>query len=356
MEHTPSSRQAMLFVGSYAVPTQPGIHAFHFDVETGKLSAVGSFAGIANPSFLVVHPNRRWLYAVSETKQDDGAPGSVWAFRVAHEPWSLQPLNHRPSGGDWPCHLQLDATGRWLFVSNYGTGSVGVLPILPDGSLGEMADLVQHDGRGVHPQRQEGPHAHSATLTRDNGLVIVADLGIDQLVSYAFDATAGKLSPHGQTRTRPGAGPRHMAFHPNGHVLYVANELDSTVTVYAYDAANGLYERQALNTLPPGARENTVAHIHVSSSARRVYVSNRGRNSIAVFDAAADGQLTRIAVPACGGNWPRHFALAPDERFMLVANQYSSELSVLPLRIGSDEIGAPAARAAVPQAACVQFE
>ena len=349
--------QPLLFVGSYAAPGQAGIYAFSFDDVTRNLTAMGSFAGIANPTFIVVHPIRRWLYAVSETKQpNDGEPGSVWAFHFEHKPWAIEPINHRPSGGDWPCHLQLDATGKWLLVSNYGTGNVSVLPILSDGALGEMTDLVQHHGHGVHPQRQEGPHAHSVTLTPDNRFAIVADLGIDQLVIYKFDATGGKLIAYGQARTRPGAGPRHMAFHPNGHVVYVANELDSTVTAYGYDAANGsLREMQTLDTLPPGAPENTVADIHVSSSANRVYVSNRGHNSIAVFDADADGRLTRIAVSSCGGNWPRNFALAPGRPFIVVANQYSSEVSVLPLLDGPDEIGAPVASAAVPQASCVQF-
>jgi 6-phosphogluconolactonase len=352
-----SPNQHLVFVGSYAAPSESGIYAFSLDDTTGHLTAMRSFAGVANPSFLIVHPNGRWLYAVSETnQQNDGAPGSVWALRFEHEPWSIQTLNHQPSGGDWPCHLQLDATGRWLFVSNYGMGSIGVLPILLDGVLGEMTDLIQHHGRSVHPQRQAEPHAHSTTLTPDNRFVIVADLGIDQLVIYKFDATTGKLSVHGQLHTRPGAGPRHMAFHPNGQVIYVANELDSTVTVYNYDATNGsLRELQTLDTLSSSSSENTVADIHVSSSAKRVYVSNRGHNSIAVFDVDANGQLTRMAAPSCGGNWPRNFALTPNGHFMLVANQYSSEVSVLPLLIGLDELGAPIARAAVPQASCVQF-
>ncbi len=357
MEHTASSPQALLFVGSYAAPSQAGIYAFSFDKATGHLTALGSFAGIANPTFLVVHPNGRWLYAVSETsQQNDAAPGSVWALRFEREPWTIQPINHRPSGGDWPCHLQFDSTGEWLCVSNYATGNVGVLPLLSDGSLGEMTDRVQHHGSGPNAQRQEGPHAHSTTLTPDNRFAIVADLGIDQLVVYRFDAAAGKLSAHGQARSRPGAGPRHLAFHPNGRVVYVANELDSTVSVYDYDALNGvLRERQTLDTLPPGAPENLAADIHLSPSGKRVYVSNRGHNSIAVFDADADGRLARIAVPSCGGNWPRNFALAPGGRFMLVANQYSGEVSVLPQLAGSDGIGAPVARAAVPQASCVQF-
>jgi 6-phosphogluconolactonase len=357
MKPATSSVQPLLFVGGYAPATQQGLHAFRFDDATGALTARGSFTGIVNPSFLVAHPHRPWLYAVSETSQpNDGAPGAVWALRFEREPLTIQSVNHQPSGGDGPCHLQLDATGQWLFVSNYGTGSVRVLPIREDGSLGEMSDHAQHHGRGPNAQRQEGPHAHSATLSPDNRFAIIADLGLDQLVIYQFDAARGQLSPHGQMHTRPGAGPRHLAFHPNGRIVYVANELDNTVSMCAYDAANGaLREVKTLETLPPNAPENIVADIHLSPSGQRLYVSNRGHNSVAVYAVNADGRLTRLAIPPCGGKGPRNFALAPSGRFLLAANQYSDEVSVLPVLAGAAELGAPCARAAVTRPACVQF-
>jgi hypothetical protein len=166
-----NTSQHVLYIGSYASTDQPGIYVCTFDDTTGELGVRGSFAGVTNPSFLVVHPNGRSLYAVSETNQQkDGTPGAVWAFRCIHESWSIEPLNHQLSGGDLPCHLEIDASGRWLLVSNYGSGSVGVLPILADGTLGEMTDLDQHHGNGPHPERQEGPHAHSATFTRISAL------------------------------------------------------------------------------------------------------------------------------------------------------------------------------------------
>lgn len=348
--------QPLVVAGSYAPAAQPGIHLFRFDDATGTLAACGAYAGIANPSFLIAHPNRRWLYAVSETLQrHDGTPGSVWALRFAGEPLTLQPVNQQPSGGDSPCHLQLDASEKWLLVSNYSSGTVAVLPILRDGSLGEMTDLVQHAGRSVHPDRQDGPHAHSAVFAPDNRFAIVADLGLDQLLVYAFDSSAGKLSAHARAGARPGAGPRHMAFHPDGRRLYVANELDNTLSVYDYDASSGaLHQQQTAGTLPPGAPENTVADIHVSPSGRRLYVSNRGHDSIAVFDVAADGRLARSAIAPCGGNGPRHFALVPGGHFMLVANQASNEVSVLPLLAGPETIGAPIDSTAVTQVSCVQ--
>ncbi len=349
--------QHELYIGSYAAADQAGIHACTFDDATGELTARGSFVGVANPSFVVVHPHGYWLYAVSETSQQkDGMSGAVWAFRYTHEPWSMEPINHQPSGGDWPCHLVIDSSGRWLLVSNYGSGTVGVLPILADGTLGEMTDLIQHHGRGPHPERQEGPHAHSATFAPDQRFVIVADLGIDALLVYAFDPSAGRLRAHTHTTTRPGAGPRHMAFHPSGQCVYVANELDNTVAVYDYDATNGrLREQQIVDTLPPTPLENTVADIHVSPPGDRVYVSNRGHDSVAIFEVEADGRLAPVAIRSCGGQCPRNFAIAPGNHFLLVANQQSDEVGVLPVRGGSEALGAPIARAAVTRPSCVCF-
>ena len=225
-----TTAQHVVYAGSYAVPEQPGVYAFTFDEATGTLSARGSFAGIANPSFIAVHPNRQWLYAVSETSMEqDGVPGAVWALGCTRAPWGFTPINQQASGGDWPCHLALHSSGRWLLVSNYASGTVGVFPILEDGALGEMSDLARHAGRGPHPVRQQGPHAHSTTFAPDERFAIVADLGLDALAVYAFDPAAGRLQAHAQVATRAGAGPRHMAFHPNGERLYVAKVGDVKV-------------------------------------------------------------------------------------------------------------------------------
>jgi 6-phosphogluconolactonase len=345
----------LVLVGSYAKADQPGLHAFWFDVNNGSLRPHGTFTGILNPSFFIIHPNKRWLYTVSETGQAaDGVPGSVWAVQFEREPWRMTPLTQQASRGDWPCHLQLDASGGWIFVSNYGHGNVGVLPLQSNGGLGAMTDLAQHHGHGPHAHRQEAAHAHSATVTPDGRFVIVADLGTDELVVYRFDAATGKLGAHAHANARPGAGPRHMAFHPNGRLVYVANELDCTVSAYDYDPSSGaLRERQWLATLPPGAPETIVADLHLNTRADRLYVSNRGHNSIAVFEVDEAGALTRLAVPSCGGDWPRNFAVAPDDRFILVANQYSGEVCVLP--VTADGLGERLARASVPGASCIQF-
>jgi 6-phosphogluconolactonase len=352
-----NSKQQLVLFSSYAPADAPSIYVFSFDGDTGALHQLASYTGITSPSFLVVHPNRKWIYAVSETGKDShGMIGEVWAFRLEREPFSIQPISHQSTRGDWPCHLQLDLTGNWLIATNYGTGNACIYPLQPDGSLGEMADFVQHHGKGPNEERQEGPHAHSSILTPDNRFAIIADLGIDQLAIYQLDTSKGKLQLYSSINTRPGAGPRHLAFHPNGKWMYAANELDSTVTQYDYDAVNGtLIERQSLSTVPSGSPENIVADIHISDSGQRLYISNRGHNSIAVYDVGQDGNLVLVSIPTCGGDWPRNFALAPGGRFILVANQYSNEVCVLPVMEGTTSLGEPIARAHLQGASCIQF-
>jgi 6-phosphogluconolactonase len=351
------STQVALYVSGYAHADQPGIHGCTFDEATGELAVRDSFAGIVNPSYVLVHPNGRWLYAVSETsQQQDGAPGAVWALRCTSEPWSMEPINHHVSGGDWPCHLEIDASGRWLLVSNYGSGTVSVLSVLPDGALGEMTDLVQHQGSGPNRERQQGPHAHSATFTPDQHFVIVADLGMDALLVYAFDASAGRLRAHTRISARSGAGPRFKIFHPGGQHIYVNHELDNTVVVYDYDTKKGtLRERQVVETLPPGAAASAIAGIQVSPKGDRLYVSNRGHDSISVFEIEGDGTLERLAVTSCGGRCPRNIAIAPGGRFLLVANQESDEVVVLPVLDGVEALGAPVARIHALGASCIHF-
>ncbi len=349
------NEQLLLFIGSYADADAPGIHAFRFDAATGTLTAGGSFAGITHPSFLTVHPNRRWLYAVGETSQAaNGAVGTVWALRFDAASGTIEAINQRSSDGDWPCHVQLDATGSWLVASNYGTGSVAIYHVEADGALSEMIDFVQHRGSGPNATRQEGPHAHSATLTPDNRFVIVADLGLDQLVVYALDTAVGKLRPHAVVRTQPGAGPRHLAFHPNGRHVYLGNELSNTVNAFDYDTATGtLREVQTLTTVPADAPETYVADVHVAPAGDRLYISNRGHDSIAVYDIGADGRLTFVGTPSCGGKWPRNFAIAPSGRYLFVANQHTDNVAVLPVQAGG--LGTAVANIEVPKPSCVQF-
>ena len=351
------NEQQLVFVGSYAGADEPGIHAFRFDGTSGELTAVGSLSGIASPSFLVIHPNRQWLYAVSEASnaQHKGA-GAVSALRFDGQTGAIETINQQSSGGSAPCHLAIDATGRYLIASNYTSGSVIMYRIEDDGALSPATHFVQHQGSSVNPSRQEGPHAHSATPTPDNQFVIVADLGLDQLIVYALDTAAGTLHPHTIARTQPGVGPRHVAFHPDGRHVFVGNELGNTINAYEYDAANGtLQELQSLDTVPAGAPESYVADIHVSPAGDRVYVSNRGHDSIAVYAIDQAGRLSALGTPSCGGKWPRNFAIAPGGNFLLVANQYSNNIAVLPVVIGGAELGEATVSVSVSKPSCIQF-
>jgi 6-phosphogluconolactonase len=349
--------QRVMYIGGYAASDQPGLHACTFDDATGDLTVRASFSGITNPSYVLVHPNGRWLYAVSETsQQQEGAPGTVWALRCTRDPWHMEPINHQASGGDWPCHLEINATGQWLLVSNYGSGSVSVLPVLPEGALGVMTDQIQHHGSGPNPERQEGPHAHSATFTPDQRFVLVADLGMDALLVYAFDASTGRLHAHMRMSSRSGAGPRFKVFHPGGRHIYVNHELDNTVVVYDYNAENGrLCERQIIETLPPGAPQSAIAGIQISPEGDRLYVSNRGDDSVSVFEVEGDGRLVRLAIRPCGGRCPRNIAISPSGRYLLVANQESEEVVVLPVLGGVEALGAPIGRISASGPSCVYF-
>lgn len=338
----------LLLASGYADAGEPGIKGFYL-LETGALVPVGGLSGVQSPSFLTVHPNGT-LYVTSET--DDGA---VAALRLRPHPGRADDLGRQPSGGAWPCHLAFDPGGQWLAVANYGSGSARLIPLLTDGALGAPGPLVQHSGTGPNTHRQEGPHAHATIFSPDGRFAIVADLGIDRLMIYTPEA-AGTLIPCGAGMIHPGAGPRHMAWHPGGTTLYVANELDSTVSVLRFDPASGALEEQAhLSTLPPDAPESHVADIHLDAAGERLYVSNRGHNSIAAFTVGADGALAPLAIRPCGGIWPRNFALSPDGRFMVVANQHSNQLAVLPILAGPEILGEPMAFTEVKGASCAVF-
>jgi len=350
-----------VFVSGYAPAGQVGLQACRFDTDSGALSAFGSFSGLTNPGYVVAHPNGRWLYAASEiAKSEFGRYGEVFALRyqadTGTDTFKIEIINQQTSRGDAPCHLRLDHTGRWLLVANYSSGSGAIYPIRDDGSLGEMTDFIEHHGTGPNAGRQEGPHVHSSILTPDNRYAIFADLGIDQLVIYALDPAAGKLRPHGHGDAVPGAGPRHMAFHPDGQHLYAANEVDSSIALYDYDATAGtLARQQVMPTLPKADPGSTVADIHIDAAGQRVFVSNRGHNSLAAFNIGAQGRLTLAGIFSCGGNWPRNFALAPGGRFVLVGNQYSNEVTVLPLDGPGGLVGSAVASLPAIGPGCIEF-
>ena len=324
-----------VYIGTYTEKTKSeGIYRYELDMATGKLSA-GELAGEAvNPSFLAIHPNHKFLYAVGEIDKFKGKDsGGVTAFALDAKTGNLTQLNQQISSGTGPCYLVVDRAGKHVLVANYGGGSISVIPIGPDGMLGEPTAAVQHKGTSVNKSRQSEPHAHSINLDAANKFALVADLGLDKILVYRYDAAKGTLTPNDPPAmaTAPGAGPRHFAFHPNGIRAYVINEIDSTLTALTYDADRGVLTKgQTVSTLPKDFKgNNSTAEVVVHPSGKFVYGSNRGHNSIAIFaiDAATGtltptGHLTRLI------KTPRNFAIDPTGKYLLAASQSSNQVVV----------------------------
>jgi len=356
----PAAQKYLVYVGTYTDHGSKGIYACRFDSSTGKLTSLGLAAETAEPSFLAVASSGRFLYAVSETLTYKGRPtGAVSAFAIHSETGKLSLMNQVSSHDEGPAHITLDRTGKYALVSNYTLGSVAVLPVLKDSRLGEATSFVQHKGSSVNPERQKGPHAHAIALSPDNHFAIVADLGLDQLLVYGFDAANGTLGAKPRiVRAAPGAGPRHLVFSRNGRFLYVINELQSTVVTYAYDAAPGaLHELQTISTLPKGfSGNNTAAEIEIDPDGKFLFASNRGDDSVAVFAIdPATGTLTHVATAPKGGKTPRNFAIDPTGSWLLAANQDSDEIVVFRIDRKTGHLTPTGEKLQVPSPACVKF-
>jgi len=353
-------RGPLVYVGGRGRARGGAIYRCRLDPATGKLSPPEVAAQVVSPSFLAVHPSGGFLYCVNETGRFAGAAGGgVSAFAIRRDTGELTLLNQQPSGGVWPCHLTVDRTGRHVLGTNYGGGSVFALPIGRDGRLGKATALIQHKGRSVHPKRQTAPHAHSVNLDAANRFAFAADLGADRIFVYRFDAAKGTLVPHEPAfvAAAPGAGPRHFAFHPSGKWAYAINELNCTVSAYAYDAAKGtLGAVQTISTLPKGFEgTNSCAEVQVHPSGKFLYGSNRGHNSIAIFAVdPGTGRLRSLGHEPTGGNWPRNFTLDPTGAFLLAANRRTGNVVVFRIDPATGVLKATGHQAKVPAPACVK--
>lgn len=357
-----------IYVGTYtrSLPhvqaKSEGIYLLQMDPTSGALTMAGKTTGVENPSYLTIHPNGRYLYAVNEVGDFGGKEnsGAVSAFAIDPASGALTFLNQEATDGAAPCHLNVDATGRYLLTANYSGGSVAVHPIKRDGSLGKLNDFVQHAGSSVNEQRQKEPHAHSFTLAPDNRFAYCADLGTDKVVIYAFDSEQGKLSPAPQAwvRVHPGAGPRHFDFHPNGRYAYSINELDSTMTVFAYEMSTGrLTELQSVPTLPAGFDGRShCADIHVHPSGNFVYGSNRGHDSIAIFAIdQSSGLVNTVGHEATQGKIPRNFVIDPTGTFLLAANQNTDSVVVFRIDQQRGHLTPTGQMLDVPTPVCLKF-
>src|SRR3954469_11947251 len=303
------------------------------DRRSGALRRVGAIDAGPNPSFLAIHPNGRALYAVNEVAKFNGkATGGVTAFSIAGATGALTRRNQQSSGGEGPCFISVDHSGRVALVANYDGGSIALVPIESDGSIAPPAQVVHHTGSGPVTDRQAAPHAQCIIADRTNRFALASDLGADRVFVYHLDPKAGTLRhvAGADAVMRGGTGPRHLVFHPTLPLLFVANELASTVASFRFDPKRGtLSPIDSRSTVPAGWKgENETADIHIARSGRTLYVSNRGPNIIAVYSVTDAGDLALEQTISTGGDWPRNFSLDPSGRWLLAANQKSNSIVV----------------------------
>jgi len=352
-----------VYVGTYTggKAGSEGIYLLELDPATGVLTSKGLAGKVVSPSFLAIHPNRKFLYSVNEVGDFGGKPsGAVTAFAIDDATGTLKQLNQQSSVGSGPCHLTVDATGKNVLVANYGSGSVAVLPIADDGSLKPASCFIQHTGKGADPSRQESPHAHSINLDAANKFAFAADLGLDKVFIYAFDPVAGTLTPNATPfgKVAPKSGPRHFAFHPRGKFAYVINEMGNTVTAFAYDpAAGSLDEIQSISTLPADFNGTSyTADVQVHPSGKFLYGSNRGHDSIAAF--AIDektGKLTFLEAESTRGKNPRNFAMDPTGAFLFAENQDTDSIVAFKIDQATGKLEPTGAKIAVPMPVCIKM-
>jgi 6-phosphogluconolactonase len=350
----------LVWIGTYTEgTTSKGIYVARLDEDTGALTPPSVAAATSNPSFLALSPNGKYLYAVNETHDGPEHSGVVTAFAVDPATGTLTEINHQLSRGADPCHLAVDATGRFLVVANYTAGNFAEFAIRPDGGLTESMSVLTHQGTGPNKERQDGPHAHDVVFDKDNRHLIAVDLGLDQVFIYNFDPASGAITPAAppSAQTAPGAGPRHFAFHPAGRTAFSINELASTITTYTWNGATGrLTPGATVSTLPAGfSGSNSTAEIAVDSTGHFVYGSNRGHDSIAVFAAGPTGALTLVEHTLTGGKTPRGFAIDPGGRWLIAANQNSNSLAVFRADSASGRLTIAGPVSDVPGPVCVLF-
>ncbi|NOU95732.1 beta-propeller fold lactonase family protein [Paenibacillus sp. LMG 31456] len=350
-----NENELLVYVGSYAPSTSVGINVFRLNTDNGSLTLQQSLEGIENPSFLTLNHNQTRLYAVSEI---GAADGTVTSYTVNPQDGRLDFLNEQSSLGKATCYVTLDDDSSCLVLANYTSGNIALYPVKNDGSLGEAADHVQHKGSSIRADRQEAAHPHAAVIDPSGRYVFVPDLGLDQIKIYQMDYEHTRLLPHNEVLTKPGAGPRHLVFHTSIPYAYIINELDCTITVYSYAIEDGaLHPVQTVPALPNDFTEfNICADIHISPSGNYLYGSNRGHNSIVVYEInKIDGTLTYVEHTSTLGLTPRNFAITPDGGFLLAANQDSNSIVTFAIDQQSGRLRETGQTVTVAKPVCVKI-
>lgn len=357
-----SGENYLVYFGTYTGPKSgsKGIYVSKFNSTTGELGQPELAGETGSPSFLAIHPSKKFLYSVGEMSTPGQKGGGVTAFSIELPSGRLTQLNQVSSVGVGPCHINLDATAKMAMVANYGGGSCASYQVKEDGTLSEAASFHQHEGSSIDPRRQKEPHAHSVNFSPDNRFALVCDLGTDKVEIFKIDPATGKAAPHGHGKVPAGGGPRHLAFHPNSKFVFVNNEMAMTETVFAYDAEKGtLTEIETVSTTPEGDRGKeglSTAETRVHPNGRFVYVSNRGHDTIAVFECdPATGKLKLIQNAPAEGKTPRNFNLDPTGQWCLVAHQGSHSVAVLKVNQKTGRLEFTGKKIEVGAPCCVRF-
>jgi 6-phosphogluconolactonase len=345
---------SLAYFGTYTGPKSKGIYVSRFDSATGKLGALELAAEIVRPSWVDLHPNGQFLYAVSELGKDS----AITAFSIDRASGKLTMRNKVLSGGSAACHLAINKAATVIYVANYGSGSVAGFQLRKDGSLGERIAFVQHHGASVDQKRQRGPHAHAVVLSADEKFLFVPDLGTDQYVGYRV-ASDGSLSPADPpfAKVKAGSGPRHFTFHPRGKFAFGLNEMGSSVTAFTYGGKGDLQEIGTVSMLPADFKdENNSAEIEVDAAGMFLYASNRGHDSISVFAInRSNGTLADVQRVPTQGKIPRSFKIDPTGKFVLAANQNSDNVVVFARDAKSGKLTPTGQVVDVPSPVCIQF-
>ncbi len=349
----------VVFVTAFAPGEKGGIHAYELRAEDGSLKPLRRTAGVENPFFLALSPDRKSLYSIHAKQFGGNENEQVAAYQVVGRAGELKLLNRQSAEGTAACYLDVDKTSKAVLVANYSSGSVASLPVQADGSLGAPASLIRHKGSSVNPQRQKEPHAHCIVVSPDNKYAFAADLGTDQVLCYKLDPAAAKLTPNDPPfgKAPAGAGPRHLTFHPNGKHLYAINEMLNSVTVFAYNADSGtLVEKQTISTLPDDFKGTSYcADVKITPDGRYLYGTNRGHDSIAAYKISEDGKLTLVAIEPSRGKGPQNLAITPDGRWLLCANMPGNNVAVFGIDPKTGRLKSAGEPVSQPSPSCIML-
>ncbi|MFC2126514.1 lactonase family protein [Bacteroidota bacterium] len=350
-----------IYVGTFSGDVEKGIYVYEFDRYAGTLSLIQTLGGMTNPTYLEIHPNGKFLYSVNRnTVNEEEEWGSVSAYSIDQASGKLIHINDQSSQGNAPCHMSIDSQGRLVFIANYGSGSVAAYPILEDGSIEPASKFVQHTGSSVRGERQQGPHAHCSVVSPNDDYLYAADLGIDRVKTYRIDYKENTFNsiPASDGIIHPGGGPRHIAISANQKFAYVLEEMDAHVSVFAIDPENGaLSEVQRIPTLPDDySGTNYCADIHIDPSGKHLYATNRGHNSLAIYEINDEsGMLSLLDQQSVHGDWPRNFLIDPKGDFVFVANRKTNNVVVFRRDPSSGKLTNTGVEISVPEPVCTKM-